>query len=179
MIHYYAHKSALDLPSLNIPWHSCCAFPQRQNVAGPRKESLNPISMWRLMRSIIWTSIKVLSTEYYLGIWQGKMHICLHVFPLLIFRLFEVGSLRQAAGGRFFSPPPNQMSECGAEEAGQERRVLLRVTDFYLIISICIFVSVLILGKLPCLSRPTCCFLQHFCCGHIVCISSVDTEGKL
>lgn len=79
------------------------------------------------------------------------MHICFHVYPLLIFRLFEVGSLRQAAGGR--SPPPsNQMSDCGAEEEGQERRVLLRVTDFYLIINICIFVSVLILGKLPCLS---------------------------
>lgn len=27
MIHYYAHKSPLDFPSLDIKWRSPCAFP--------------------------------------------------------------------------------------------------------------------------------------------------------
>lgn len=27
MIHYYAHKSPLDFPPLDIKWRSCCAFP--------------------------------------------------------------------------------------------------------------------------------------------------------
>lgn len=52
------------------------------------------------------------------------MHIFFHVYQLLIFCLFEVGSLRQAAGGRF--PPPFQSDVrmwCRRRRPGKEGAV--------------------------------------------------------
>lgn len=72
-----------------------------------------------------------------------------------ILHLLEVASLRQAACGSFFLHS-NQLSEHCAEDDGQDGRSLLRLTDIYPVINICIFVSDLTLhAKL----RPYCLHL--------------------